>query len=390
MLDRLRGSKLSPDDMADILTVIAVDPSVLKTWLLGIDNIRVYGAKELLRDFPGDAKNLGITKENVEQIDDDMNHEPWLIPTIRDGYKSVVRTQFCLKMNGLDDLSQVGAIAFTNDTDSADDWKLYGNSDVWTAWADERGNNALVKGAVKRGKTNFALLLAERFIAKGRMVIGNILVSDAPTNYVYCPTVSKMFEAICLAQLKGQRVVIIFDEGLMFWAKIQTVMPKNIDMAKLILCYGKCDANVIYIGHYASDVPTAVVRTCVAEFEKMSQKNVLVNITDGIKMRSRLITSVPPTSLKYPQEQFQYFTLDLVISDLFEFLSKTPEGKNQWELLLNYLQRHRGEFREDGLEPKHVARFLKTKGHSISEIAGIMEEPRSTVGSWTKSEGDHA
>ncbi len=390
MLDRLRESKLSSDDMADILTVICVEPSVLKTWLLGIDNIRNVGAKELLRDFPNDAKNLGINKDNIENIDDFANTEPWQIKTIRDAYKSVVRTQFCLKMNGLDDLSQVGAIAFTNDTETADDWKLYGNSDVWTAWADDRGNNAVVKGAVKRGKTNFALLIAERFLARGRIVIGNILVSNAPKNYIYCPNVSTMFEAICHAQLNGQRVIIIFDEGLMFWTKIQTIMPKNIDMAKLILCYGKCDANVIYIGHYASDIPTAVIRTCVAEFEKMSMKNVLVNITDGIKMRSRLITSVPPTTLQYPQEQFQYFSLDLVISDLFEFLSKTPEGKNQWEMLLNYIQRHRGEFKEDSVEPKHVARFLKTKGHSVSEIAGILEEPRSTVGSWTKPEDSHA
>jgi len=372
--------------MADILTVIAFEPSVLVTWLRGIDNIKNYGASGLLRDFPQDAKSLGVTEDTKDQLDEYNDREPWLIPSVREAYKGVVRTQFCLKMNQLDDLSQVGAIAFTNDSDTADDWKLYGNSDVWTAWADERGNNAVVKGPVKKGKTNFTLLLGERFLAKGRIVIGNILVSDAPKNYIYCPNVSTMFEAICHAQLNGQRVVIIFDEGLMFWTKIQTIMPKNIDMAKLILCYGKCDANVIYVGHYASDVPTAVIRTCVATFEKMSIKNVLVNIIDGIKMRSRLITSVPPTTMKYPQEQFQYFSLDLVISDLFEFLSKTPEGKNQWELLLNYIQRHRGEFKEDSVEPKHVARFLKTKGHSVSDIAGILEEPRSTVGSWTKAE----
>ncbi len=366
MLDRLRETKLSPDDMADILTVISVEPSVLKTWLVGIDNIRVYGATELLKDYPNDAKNLGITKNTIEQIDEFNNFEPWLIPTIRDAYKSVVRTQFCLKMNGLDDLSQVGAIAFTNDTETADDWRLYGRSEVWTSWAETKGNNAILKGGVKKGKTNFSLLLAEMFLGQGWVVLSNIQVKSPPPHYHYCAKISALLEGICNAKLAKKKVLIIMDEGAMFWAKIDTVLRQNKAMAKLILAYGKCESILLFVSHYQSDIPTIVMKTAVAEFEKLSLKNVFVNIREGIKMNGRLVTSVPATKLEYDPDALQYMTVDLSVDGVFDHISSLPEGMNQWESLLGYLKTHKGEI-ESELSPKYMAQWLKKQRPDLSE-----------------------
>jgi hypothetical protein len=269
-------------------------------------------------------------------------------------------------MNGLDDLSQVGAIAFTNDTETADDWKLYAQSEVWTSWADTKGNNAILKGGVKKGKTNFGLLLAEMFLARGWVVLSNIQIRNTPPNYHYCAKVSALLEGICHAKLAKKKVLIIMDEGAMFWAKIDTVLRQNKAMAKLILAYGKCESILLFISHYQSDIPTIVMKTTVAEFEKLSQKNVFVNIREGIKMNGRLVTSVPPTKLEYDPDALQYMTVDLSVDGVFDHLSSLPEGMNQWESLLGYLKSHKGEI-ESELSPKYMAQWLKKQRPDLSE-----------------------
>lgn len=387
MLDRLRESRLSPDDMADILTVISVDPSVLKTWLLAIDNIRNYGAADLLKDYPKDARSLGITEETVSQIDEFNNNEPWLIPVVREAYKSVIRTQFCLKMNGLDDLSQVGAIAFTNDTETADDFALYERSRLWTAWADRKGANAVLKGGVKKGKTNFGLWLSERFIDEGRVVLANVHVFNPPKGFVFTSSLSAQLRAICHAKLEKKRILLLMDEGALFWAKIDTIMKQNKALASMVLTWGKCDSNLCFVSHYASDIPSIVLKTAVAEFEKMSQKNAFVIMHEGLKMTGRLITSVPPTTLSYDPDEVQYMRIDVAPSAIFDFLSSLPDNSNQWEALLEYLDQHEGELMDfEKITDEEIARILKKRNPRASQygIADILGKPRTTVQEWLR------
>jgi hypothetical protein len=137
-------------------------------------------------------------------------------------------------------------------------------------------------------------------------------------------------------------------------------------MAKLILAYGKCESILLFISHYQSDIPTIVMKTTVAEFEKLSQKNVFVNIREGIKMNGRLVTSVPPTKLEYDPDALQYMTVDLSVDGVFDHLSSLPEGMNQWESLLGYLKSHKGEI-ESELSPKYMAQWLKKQRPDLSE-----------------------
>jgi len=387
MLDRLRESKLSPDDMADILTVIAYDPSVLVTWLKGIDNIKNYGATELLKDYPVDAKAVGLTAETIDQIDEYNDKEPWLIPSVREAYKGNVRTQFCLKMNNLDDLSQVGAIAFTNDTNIADDFRLYEKSRLWTAWADQKGGNAILKGGVKKGKTNFGLWASERFIEEGRQVLANVHVFDPPKQFVFTPSLSAQLKAICHAKLEKKRVLLLMDEGALFWHKIDTVMKQNKAMASMVLTWGKCDANLLFVSHFQSAIPSVILQTTVAEFEKMSQKNLFVITREGLKMSGRLITSVPPTTLNYDPDEVQYMRIDVAPSAIYDFLSSLPDNKNQWEALLEYLDRHEGELLDfEKVTDEEIARILKKRNPRASQygIADILGKPRTTVQEWLR------
>jgi len=384
MLDRLRESKLSPDDMADILTVIAYEPSVLVIWLRGIDNIKNYGASGLLRDYPEDAKSIGINIETADQLDEFNDREPWLIASVREAYKGVVRTQFCLKMNGLDDLSQVGAIAFTNDTETADDFALYEKSRLWTAWADRKGANAILKGGVKKGKTNFGLWLSERFMEEDRVVLANVHVLNPPKQFVFTSSLSAQLRSICRAKLEKKRVLLLMDEGALFWHKIDTIMKQNKALASMVLTWGKCDANLCFISHYASDIPSLILKTAVAEFEKMSQKNAFVVMREGLTMTGRLVTSVPPTILRYDPDEVQYMRIDVTPSAIFDFLSSLPDNSNQWEALLRFLDEHEGELSDsEPITDEQIAKILR-KRHDASygDIANIMHKSKSTAHSW--------
>jgi hypothetical protein len=331
---------------------------------------------------------MGVTREYAdENIDEVSNFEPWLCPIIRDQFKSTVGTQWTLRINQLDALSQVGAIISVDDADTADQWAAISER-VWTSWAYTQGNNAVLKGGVKKGKTNFALLLAEKFMAEGWMVVSNIAVKDAPGNYKYCLDLSTMLTSICQARLKGLSVLIVFDEASLFWAKMDASTRVAKEMSKLLLTYGKLHAQVLIIQHYASDIPTAVVRTIVAEFEKTSTKNVYVDIRDGVKLRPRLVTSVPPTTLVYNPDQVQSFDVNMICGEVFAFASRIPEGENQWSALLEYIPNHVVSIQEDyaDIGNKALAKALRAKGMSLNEIAKQLHEPKTTIFRWTSEE----
>lgn len=377
--------------MSDLLTAIAVDRSVVRTWLGAIDNIKVHGVKKLVEDDSPTASDLALNKDDVEQMDPDADREPWLVPGVRETFKAVVREQFVAKMNEMDPLTRVGAIAFDDDAETADDWACL-SSQALINWAYTKGNNAVLKGGVKRGKTNFALMMAELFLAEDWIVVANIKVVKAPKNYHYASTLSEMLRVICRARLEGKKVLIILDEGGIFWAKIDTILRQNRAMAKLVLTLGKLDANLLIVQHFQSDLPTILARTSVADFEKTGIKNVYLSIRDGIKVRARLFTSVPPTKLDYSPEEIQMFTVNLPIERMFDAVSRLPDGTNQWEEMLKIIDELELG-RVDDIDEKDVAVWLRKKrGLSEYQIAKTVNTPRGTIHDWvskdTKAEGE--
>jgi DNA-binding transcriptional regulator YiaG len=195
-----------------------------------------------------------------------------------------------------------------------------------------------------------------------------------------------MLTAICQARLEGLKVILILDEAGLYWAKIDTVSKQAREMAKLVLVWGKLHANAITISHQASDLATAYARTVKAEFEKTDTKNAYVNIQDGIKIHPRLITSIPATTLLYDPDAIQWFDVNMVCAEIFEYMSRIPEGTNQWEALLKYIPTHTFSVKEDWIDSKDMAQALKAKGMSQREIAKALNEPKSSVARWTSEQ----
>ena len=372
--------------MADILTVISTDSSVVKTWLRLLDSIRDQGVRRLIESKSPIASSFGLRTDLLDILEDEADKEPWLIPSVRNTFKSVCREQFVDRMNSFDSLSQIGSIAFDNDIEGADDWDSL-SVKALTSWAYTKGNNAVLSGGVKRGKTNFALLLAEFFLELGWVIVANIKVANAPKDLYYAATLSEMLRVICKARLAGKKVLIILDEGGIFWAKIETVLRRNRAMSKMVLTFGKCDSILLTIHHYTADTPTILARTTVADFEKTAIKNVHINIREGVKVRPRLFTSVPPTKLQYNSEEIQMFTVDLPMEKLFDQVSRLPDGENQWVAIPKLLDKLVLGISDIG--QKEVAIWLRqTHGASADgglseyDIAKAVKANRNTVHHW--------
>jgi len=80
----------------------------------------------------------------------------------------------------------------------------------------------------------------------------------------------------------------------------------------------------------------------------------------------------------------QWFSLDMDIERLFNFMGTIDPAKNQWEEILDYIEHHKGEMTDSDIEPKAIAQWLRRQGRSIRDIANIVGKPLSTVGEWCR------
>jgi len=362
------------DEMEDNLSSVALDFNVVRIWQKYIDSICLHGMKALIIDRSPIANSLGFTNGDLDIITEEQNFEPWLLTQVRYAYKAVFREQWNAQINTWDPLSRVAVISEIGDTDFADDWPFDGNP--LTKWAYTLGNNAYIHGGVKRGKTNFALRLAEYFMAEDWVVVSNIPLSEKVPNYHYTPTLSELLREICQARLAGKHVLILLDEGAIFWIKMDTILSQNKAMHKIVLTLGKLTSTLIYVGHRQKDIPSIVVWTAVASFEKISHKTVFADIDEGIRIRSKTFTSVPATKLQYNPSKVQNFEMDLEIDGLFKHMSQIAEEDNQWEKMLEYLADHEGELKNksEGKKKKEAAQLLKQLNPDLTErdIAGLV------------------
>jgi hypothetical protein len=384
LAQELKSDYMTADKMMDILVPICAETSVMKQWVQKLDDIQAFGIRRIRKERAMTAETYGLDSEEIDKCVDATNDkEPWLVPPIRRAFTSTCRVQFNQMLTGLDPLTRIGAMRYFMPEDTgSDSWDMY-NPAIWTSWHG-RGTKATLRGPIKFGKTNFALYLDEQFLKQGIDVKSNIAVKNAPKGYGYCATVSQLLRSICESRLAEREVNITFDEANLFWAKVDTIRPKNIDLGKLALCFGKMHASLLFISHYQSIIPTVVVQTAVAEFEKLSIKSVWAEIRQGIKMSSRVVSPVPATRLEYDPDQLQWFSLDMDVERLFNFMGGIDPAKNQWKEILTYIDRHKGEMEDSDIEPKAIAQWLRRHGRSTPDIADILKKPKSTIIDWCR------
>ncbi|HEX9908726.1 MAG TPA: hypothetical protein VGB78_09745 [Thermoplasmata archaeon] len=379
LLQKLNSPRLSSREMADLLSLIARESSCLKSWTHALTQISFHGARAFAKANPTAANDCGLDSLTLSQLDDSAK-EPWLIPKLKAKFVDDARVQYNMTINSLDNLSRLGALTFDSDQDS-EKWDVI-NPLCWTAWG-RRGSIGVIRGKIKSGKTNLSLLLSQLFMAKGYTVVSNISVVDAPKEYVYASTLSAMLIATCEARLQNKEVFLIMDEAALFWNKIQTVMKANIDLSKLLMAIGKLHIILCFIVHEEQQTPGVISRMHCASWEKKDLTSVYVEISDGpLRLRPRLLTHAPPTTLSYDPDALTYWSINMSVNELFDFMSNIPQGSNQWELVLDYVKKHGGETSEESLSPREVAVYLRKRGLSEGAIAKALNKSGGTIHLW--------
>ena len=379
------------NEMTDLMRNVSVDSQVASEWRFVLKNIARYGIGEFITRHPKQAKQVGFDEEILELVDEESNHEPWLIEPVRNEFESMIEQQYIKKMGSLDDLSVLASTVILDKTRYDNKWSKY-SIDQWVDWARTKGNNCTIKGPVKTGKTDISLTLGELCQRDGADIKTNIYLPNARPSWAYTVKLSGLIKSICESKLRKRRVLFLMDEAGLFWARIDTIQSVPKDLAKLILCLGKLECNLGFISHFEELIPTIIRRTSVASFEKRTLTSAFVEIRAGeFKMEPQLITHIPKTSIEFDPDQLAFFNRDLFVADLLEHVSNLPSGESQWESLIEYVDKHEGESDETSeISPKQVAKWLKVHPKlSMRKIAEIVQVSLSTVQRWlTEGEKD--
>ena len=378
---------MSSREMSDTIALIGRETSVVRAWIYAISQISQFGCRKFAQSNSTAASDVGLNQFGLSQVTDENDFDCWQVASVRQRFSDECRIQFHLRMMGMDNLSQLGSLAI-DDTRDNERWEAVAEK-AWTSWG-KQGAIGVVRGPIKSGKSNICLLISQYFLQRGCTVVSNILVFDPPSAYIYSAKLSDLLIAVCEAQLKGKEVLLVLDEAGLFWNKIETVQKRNVNLSKILLCTGKMNSSLLFCSHFEEALPGIIARNYVASFDKRGLREAFVEITDGIKIRPRLLTHIPGTELKYDPTQLQYFSVDLSVEDLFDFMSSLPHSlspdSSQWQLLSDYIFKHQGETGEESLNPKDVALYLRKRGQSERQIATVVGKSCSTVHSWVSEQ----
>ena len=376
-------------EMLDCLRSVSIEGSASQQWRFVLTGIRKYGIKESVNKFPYQFDELGIDERILAFVDDENDREPWLVGPLRNELEDTIEQCYIKKMGALDDVTVLGSTLICDQKNKNNKWGRY-SRDQWVDWARSKGSNCQVKGPVKHGKTDLALLLGEYVSADGADITTNI-AHPKRDGWSYTVKLSEVIRSICKSKLKGRRTLFLLDEAGLFWARIDTIQSVPKDLAKLVLVFGKMTTSLCFISHFEELVPTIIRRTSVAAFDKRSLKTAFVEIKQGdYKMEPQVVTHIPKTSIPFRQDQLAFFNRNLHVSDLLEFISQIEASENQWEMLIEYVDKHEGESDETmDVSPKQVAKWLRAhaKVHpklSYNKIAQIVGVSPATVHSWVK------
>ena len=373
-------------EMTDLMRNVCIDSQVASEWRFVLTNIARYGFQEFIERYPSQASQAGFDRSILEYVDEHNLSQPWLIEPLRNEYESMVEQQYIKKIGSLDDLSVLASTVVVDKNRYDNRWARY-SADQWIDWSRTKGNNCVVKGPVKTGKTDISLNLGQLGQADGADIKANIFLPKPPPMWAYTTRLSSLVKSICESKLKKKRVIFLLDEAGLFWARIDTVQSVPKDLAKVVLVLGKLETNLVFISHFEELIPTIIRRTSVASFEKRTKTSAFIEIRAGdFKMEPQLVTHIPRTSIEFQQDQLAFFNRDMFVADLLEFVSNLNQGENQWEAVIGYVNKHAGESDEIAdISPKQVAQWIhhKKKGKmSIRQIAEIVEVPKSTVHTW--------
>ena len=321
------------------------------------DNKSSLQYKQLIQSFFVDndvrANYLRMVIEAEEQ-NKDLN----LDRDFRREFEIEARNQFDKKFTSMDNLSLLGSLNFTKADDRFLSWRLLNKRIFLKIASGTNGTFTTLTGLPGSGKTDFALRLAQVARAAGKQVITNIMVDDGSGEIHHVNTVSGFLVKVIELSRAGVDVVFIIDEAGITWDRKDAMTKRNRNWEKLARLIRKFHTNLVYIVQEIYNIPPQVQNFRSVIIHKYSKKKCRFEYKNGAGSFQVYINEVPRTKTKFDTDDISFFSFDLDLDRLFNYITGTKTAEGQRDRILKFIER--SQKKDD--EPK---RGSKLKGQIV-------------------------
>lgn len=228
----------------------------------------------------------------------------------------------------------IGSIIF--ETSSViDDWQYY-NPDLLILGYNE-GNFGRWSGPPRKGKTNGAGVLIERWIKQNRIAITNIAKKEETNDFIYAGDARGLFETLCTIP-RQTKMIFINDEGGLTDSKLHASTLHARYMNDVYRVWGKFWGNALYIDQLYSKCPEVIESFSTNIYHSIEPGTVYFELSGKIEFR-RVLTGFPLTNLPYDTRDIAYFdSKTLNVEGLLSAISGITDEKAKFDAMHDYLE----------------------------------------------------
>ena len=227
-------------------------------------------------------------------------------------------------------LSGIGSMVFEPE-ETSDDYKLC-NPDLLILNIDE-GSFARISGPPRKGKTNTACVMIERWIKTGMLCFTNIYLKKKIEGITYVNDARGLLTAIANSN-KG--FLFVYDEGQASGYSTQTATSLESRYTdNLFRVIGKMMGNVIYIDQIEMKTPNVIKEWAMTKATMTQDKGVIfIDLYDPNKFH-KLVKNFPKTDLSFVTRDIASFDMNVNVERMFQLVSGKPDEAKQ--IMLKFL-----------------------------------------------------
>lgn len=214
------------------------------------------------------------------------------------------------------------------------------NPDLFHNALKTPGTFCTITGPPGKGKSNFAIYMAERAMQSGIPVISNIVIYNPPPIYFYITKLSEMIKTLCKL---GTFCITILDEGGISAGRGDASTRRYKRIKKIAKTLRKFITSLVWIDQTYSSIPDVIQEFTRVKYHKGNEKTLDVLIETGNIYMNKTLKNVPQTGLNYESvEDFGYFDIDLDVNEAFAYANAEKDnikisGTDQKERLIQYI-----------------------------------------------------
>ena len=224
----------------------------------------------------------------------------------------------------------VGSMVFDLE-DSYDDYHIY-NQDLIIENIDE-GSFARVSGPPRKGKTNSACVMIERWLDNGNLCFTNIYMKKKVNGITYVNDARALLSAIATSK---DRFLFVYDEGQASgYSSSTAVTLESRYTDNLFRIIGKLLGNVLYIDQIEMKAPQVIKEWSMTQLRMTdSHGQIMIDIGEPINFH-KLVSNFPKTTLPFMTRDIASFNMNVNVERMFQLMSGKPE--KQREIILEFL-----------------------------------------------------